>query len=948
MALANVAALLAREGRRVLVVDWDLEAPGIEHYFDGLFRDRDFKVVGAKILRGATPGVVDLVYAYIGGQKLDWRDCILKAYPFGSGFPVSVITAGRDNPRDRLDYVSRVQALEWGRLFAEEPHLGSYIETLRDEWAAEFEFVLVDSRTGFTDIGGICTIHLPDALVLIFTSNRQSLDGVIKVVNRARNARQRLPVFRNHLVAIPVPGRDESLTEHDNAMRWRGIFAEELRDFYSDWLPKNTTPKQVLDVLRIPYKAYWSFGERLPVVEAGTTDPRDLGFAFDVLARLLLNALQWEKMSESQTKERSPREVGAEAEAAFSRLTPDIQESARGVFTRLVRPGRQGDRNAIRRVSRADLLSDLGPDSAQVVDALVNAGLLAVEPAKSLEDNASVQIADEGLLEGWERLRGWMDEDREFLLWRDQLQENLKKWADARSSSASKRRAWHHRIVDYYADKLLGRNWRTADALLRGDFLAEARRWLADRVADMSADEREYIQTSRARRTRQRLLQTAPIAVVLLGIVSVVVGILGVFTPNNPIPDRFVIVFPSNATLARGETVQLTAEVRDDKFKVVTGPLFAWESSDAGIAFVSSDGQIVGKGPGCAVITAISEGQKSNRANITVIPPPGTSDLLLLKFNDDVDPESFDIRGFTVAGAVPRLVLQRRAKEVILVVDRYHFPPLPKVEVRAVSTRKGVAARASCVIPDPTPASAFGLSPLPTRWGEKGSDDGQFFQPKDVAVDRAGNVYVADTLNHRVQVFDSKGKFLRKWGEKGSGHVQFDRPEGIAVDEAGNVYVADTLNHRVQVFNSTGQPLKKWGEKGSGDGDFQRPQGIAVDGAGNVFVADVDNRRIQVFDSKSQFLRKGDGSLLGSGGDKWIFPMETVVDAAGEVHVTTLDPKEKPVQVFAVTGQFLRKLGMQGKGDDQFIFPRGLAVDGAGNVYWADTENNRVLVFRTK
>ena len=111
------------------------------------------------------------------------------------------------------------------------------------------------------------------------------------------------------------------------------------------------------------------------------------------------------------------------------------------------------------------------------------------------------------------------------------------------------------------------------------------------------------------------------------------------------------------------------------------------------------------------------------------------------------------------------------------------------------------------------------------EWGGTGSDEGRFRQPGDVAVDASGNVFVADTLNHRIQVFDSAGKFIRAWGALGHADGRFDSPCGVAIDASGDVYVADTFNNRIQVFDSAGNFIRKWGTERR----FIAPIGIAID-----------------------------------------------------------------------------------------------------------------------
>ncbi len=231
-----------------------------------------------------------------------------------------------------------------------------------------------------------------------------------------------------------------------------------------------------------------------------------------------------------------------------------------------------------------------------------------------------------------------------------------------------------------------------------------------------------------------------------------------------------------------------------------------------------------------------------------------------------------------------------------------------------------------------------------TRWGTNGipgTGDGQFNNPRGVAVDNQGNVYVADTLNDRLQKFTITGTFLAKWGTPGTGDGQFNDPEGVAVDKAGNVYVADTGHDRIQKFTITGTFLAKWGSFGSGNGQFNSPRGLAVDSAGNIYVADMGNDRIQKFDSNGTFLTKW--GLDGSDNGEFNNPRDVAVDQAGNVYVA--DKVNHRIQKFDSNGTFLTKWGTFGINDGQFDDPEGVAVDKAGNVYVADTDNHRIQKF---
>lgn len=219
--------------------------------------------------------------------------------------------------------------------------------------------------------------------------------------------------------------------------------------------------------------------------------------------------------------------------------------------------------------------------------------------------------------------------------------------------------------------------------------------------------------------------------------------------------------------------------------------------------------------------------------------------------------------------------------------------------------------------------------------------DGQFAFPQSVAVDSAGNIYVADFGNARIQKYDANGKFLLKWGSRGNGEGQFNQPVGVAIDKEGNVYVADSSNDRIQKFDTNGKFLTKWGGLGAGEGQFHEPRGIAVDGSGNVYVVDSGNHRVQKFSPTGTFLAKW--GIPGNGDGQFFLPFGIAIDSQGNIYVA--DALNHRIQKFDGDGQFLTKWGGLGKGEGFFNAPTGIAIDADSNIYVTDSVNNRIQKF---
>lgn len=127
--------------------------------------------------------------------------------------------------------------------------------------------------------------------------------------------------------------------------------------------------------------------------------------------------------------------------------------------------------------------------------------------------------------------------------------------------------------------------------------------------------------------------------------------------------------------------------------------------------------------------------------------------------------------------------------------------------------------------------------------GSRGTSPSCFTWPRGVACAPDNGIVVADSSNHRVQVFDSTGRFQFEFGSYGNGEGEFDCLAGVTVNRIGHLIVSDRYNHRVQVFDATGRFLRAFGSEGRSDGKFSYPWGIATDALGFIYVCDKENHR---------------------------------------------------------------------------------------------------------
>ncbi len=208
---------------------------------------------------------------------------------------------------------------------------------------------------------------------------------------------------------------------------------------------------------------------------------------------------------------------------------------------------------------------------------------------------------------------------------------------------------------------------------------------------------------------------------------------------------------------------------------------------------------------------------------------------------------------------------------------------------------------------------------------------GKCWYPRCVALDKAGNLYLADTGSHRILKYSSSGKPLVQAGREstpGNSSRAFDCPIGIALDANENVYVCDRSNHRIQVLTSELKLVSSFGTKGNGVAQFLNPWDLAFDQEGFIYVADCGNRCIKVFKpdlSPFKVLGKSDGRKYKDGDLR--APSSVCVDEKGNVYVT--DTGLKTVVVYNSAGEYSMNFG-------QFVQPYGVCVDSKGRVYVSD------------
>lgn len=270
MALANIACLFGRDvqrsGLRILVIDWDLEAPGLHHFLlSDMENQREVETPGlidyftdlSGMVRKKS-GLLDKLQSRHGYKTLDEMLPLAKYTVTAVRKGFDLIKAGRF----RANYASTVVSFDWEKFFKQE-----LFNVFRDLIMSRYDYCLIDSRTGLNDISGMSAMVMPEKLVLVFTPNRQSVDGITSFVNYAIKYRKESNDFRP-LSIFPLPSRIE-LSQDQQEFKWRDIYRERFEQAFSDAYQRSVEACSLasyFETVQLPQVGYCAYGENIVVL----------------------------------------------------------------------------------------------------------------------------------------------------------------------------------------------------------------------------------------------------------------------------------------------------------------------------------------------------------------------------------------------------------------------------------------------------------------------------------------------------------------------------------------------------------------------------------------------------------------------------------------------------------------------------------------------------------
>lgn len=299
MSLVNIACLMAKQSKKVLLIDWDLEAPGLHSFFGSSINKEDLGLVDfitkageiIKIesqnnekgyLRFFTENAANYISKEVGVEGSNFKIDIIKAGKLGEG------------------YSDKLNAIHWIDFYKIAP---TFFRSFAQFLESRYDYILIDARTGLADTSGVCTMLMPQILVLVFALNNQNINGVIEVAKQSAfyrfdsNDHRRLTIY-------PLPSRIDNENPKELA-KWITTYSERFEGMFKELhLLDICNLENYFNLAKIPYKPAYAYGENIPVIDESTDNDFFISYHYNQFLKLLQDDTSiWDILSPQQLEE---------------------------------------------------------------------------------------------------------------------------------------------------------------------------------------------------------------------------------------------------------------------------------------------------------------------------------------------------------------------------------------------------------------------------------------------------------------------------------------------------------------------------------------------------------------------------------------------------------------------------------------------------------------------
>jgi tetratricopeptide (TPR) repeat protein len=296
MSLVNIACLMVKQGKKVLLIDWDLEAPGLHSFFnDSIKKDAlglvDFITDATTFIKEEANNNDEGYFKFLNENIHNYiqKDISIEK----SELKLDIIKAGKFDE----NYTNKLNEIDWISFYKNAP---SFFRTFAEFLEVQYDYILIDSRTGLSDTGGVCTMLMPQILVLVFALNNQNLNGVIDVARQSVNYRFDSNDSRD-LTILPLPSRIDNQNSTELEI-WIQNYTEKFQNLFKElYLLDDCALENYFNIAKIPYKPTHAYGENIPVLIENVNNDLFISYHYAQFYKLLEEETAiWEILSREQ------------------------------------------------------------------------------------------------------------------------------------------------------------------------------------------------------------------------------------------------------------------------------------------------------------------------------------------------------------------------------------------------------------------------------------------------------------------------------------------------------------------------------------------------------------------------------------------------------------------------------------------------------------------------